>query len=197
MPPRLSPLPPLPNDSMDIPGVPPSTVLIPRLEGTFGFTAPKSADVAPLPTLSIDSFDGAIQPAGSTDDAVIADESAPVLAPLPLPERKRTAELVELDASLFLLELFEDAEIAASGKNAVPTVVNGLSIQPWISERPAAPNTTAPLPWPADGVMPTPTITPGPVMSKWSSEPLPTRPANSRPRRLMVGNSDSEIRPIE
>ncbi|HUQ68266.1 MAG TPA: hypothetical protein VM165_02015 [Planctomycetaceae bacterium] len=202
MPPRLSPVPPPPSDATGIPAIPPSTVMIPKLDGAFGFTAPKlpetdwSPQLPPLPeTPALDH----IQPAGSEDDVAAAaevDVEVPLFAPMP--ERKGTVGVVELDPSLFLLELFEEALIEVPSANAVPTTVNGLTIQPW--KNPELPSQTInrePPAWPADGVTPTLTITPGPVFPKWTPDPLPTRPPNSQPRRLRVGNSDSEIRPIE
>ncbi|MDZ4686452.1 MAG: hypothetical protein SH850_15390, partial [Planctomycetaceae bacterium] len=100
MPPRLSPVPPPPGETSTIPAIPPSTVMIPQLDGAFGFTEPKfsEADSSPrLPPLPQTPAADEIQPAGSEDDVAAAAESdiavplfSPMPMPMPLPERKRT-----------------------------------------------------------------------------------------------------------
>jgi hypothetical protein len=196
--PELSPIPPLPGQGAVIPPVPPSTALAIPLESHFGFTAPKLPVTDDAPRLELPQEDNPphdIQPTGS--DQFPADiETVPQLSPLPMPQKSRTSTPVELDASLFLMDMFEEATSVDTAKPVERTTINGLTIEPW-ERQPQATPSREPQPWPANGVTPTLTITPGPIMPKWTSEPLPTRPANSRPRRLMIENSDSAIRPIE
>lgn len=215
--PELSPIPPLPGESADIPPVPPSTAQRLKFDGPFGFTAPVRGDVeltgdevkgraddesAPqLPTLPgiAEETESTGPTSDSTGDNVaeVTEPAVPLVVPFPTPNKPRSGAPVELDPSLFLVELFESAMLEAPAEQSVPTTVNGLTIDPqqfdWQSTR----ISRDPPMWPADGVPPLPVITPGPVRSKWTPEPLPTRPANSRPRRLMLENSDSAIRAIE
>jgi hypothetical protein len=115
---------------------------------------------------------------------------------------------VTLDASLFLLELLEadlDAELdldlpakldISGGVSEVdfpaqPQPVAEVvppQIQPWTPPLPAH----EPRQWPADGSR-LPSILPGPVSPQW----IGTTPVPTRPRRLAVKNSDSDLRPIE
>lgn len=185
-----------------IPPVPPSTARLNRTD-SFGFTGPKLPEDV-LPSLEIPASDSEIQPTRS--DEVEEDEveqsadielppSMPVL--FPIATKERPAAPVELDPSLFLVELFEDAALEAPTEKSVPTTINGMTIRPLNPEPQIVTGPREPSPWPADGILPTLTITPGPVMPKWTGEPTPTRSAEARPRRLMWENSDSAIRPIE
>jgi hypothetical protein len=196
---------PPPPSGAGIPGVPPSTAELRNLEGPFGFTPPKLTAAEPLPALTLppsleDDEPANIQPTSSDDETIALPETEvtePTFSPLPLAPAKPETAAVELDPSLFLLELFEDAALEVPTSSAPPTTVNGLTIQPQPAIRRPSNASRDPLPWPADGVTSTLTIVPGPVMPQWIDEPLPTRAANSRPRRLTIENSDSAIRPIE
>jgi hypothetical protein len=196
--------PPPPESARMIPGVPPSTVQTPKLEGEYGFTSPKLAASESLPVLRLrplleDSDAADIQPASSDEETIALPElevTRPTLTPLPSTDQEPDTAAVELDSSLFLMELFEDAALDVPSPAFPPTTINGLTIQPWNAGWQAAPSREPP-PWPADGQVSPLSITPGPVAPKWASDPFSTRPANSRPRRLMIENSDSAMRPIE
>jgi hypothetical protein len=195
---------PPPPDAVQIPGVPPSTAQTPKLEGPFGFTPPKLAGLEPLPALRLpplpeESDAAQIQPTSSDEEPIALPEpevAGPVLVPLPSPDQKSEAAAVELDPSLFLIDLFEDAALEAPTPSSPPTTVNGLTIQPGNAGWQAASSREPPA-WPADGLVSPLSISPGPVVPKWTSDPFSTRPPNSRPRRLMIENSDSAMRPIE
>jgi hypothetical protein len=227
-----------PAEVHNIPAVPPSTAARPSLEGPFGFTAPKLSEPEPRPNDrgELDSllgeldFNDVLPVASEEADEIAAAAELEMALPLFATLKPRETAPVELDASLFLLELLEadlDAELdielpakldISGGVSEVDfpaqpqpvAEVVAPQIQPWTPPPPAheprqsntppftisawtpPPPAHEPRQLQADGPR-LPSILPGPVSPQW----IGTTPVPTRPRRLAVKNSDSDLRPIE
>ncbi len=225
--------PPLPPAEDLVIPPPPGTTQVPagREDQIGGFTLPPNFQDEPrLPIPASETEDLSalpILPTGSDEESsadgsevdVFADQifertTETVAVPMRDFLRKPAAQPVELDSSLFLLELQADAlgetlpieQDAAVAIEELPveievplpaTTPRSLVV---VDDIPQPDHGTSAQPWPKTGVPLDIVITPGPVAPKWSrydSYRNYAAPPAALPRRLANSNSDWELRPIE
>lgn len=195
-----------------------------------GFTPPPMfRDEPRLPAAPADHEDltlPPILPTGSGAESPVEEANKPLAdqdletlgetEPVPLRSflRKPTAQPVELDSSLFLLELQADIlEEQRSDSEQVAEDLEDLPVAIEIPQPAKAPRSlvvvddipqpdksTSAQQWPKGGVPLDIAITPGPVVPKWSpygSYRNYAAPPAALPRRLATSNSDWDLRPIE
>lgn len=225
--------PPLPPaDDLVIPPPPASTYVPGRRDDQIGgFTSPPEFQDEPrLPVPAAETEEHSslrILPTGSDEessaDGSEVDEFADQIfertsetAAVPMRDflRKPAAQPVELDSSLFLLELQADAlnetlpteSDAAVAIEELPVEIEVPLPAPAprsvvvVDDIPQPDHGTSAQPWPKTGVPLDIVITPGPVAPKWSryeSYRNYAAPPAALPRRLANSNSDWELRPIE